>query len=83
MATEGESVALEMLNEARAMAMHTLCSGIAVPARILEIVAQAGTLSERHDPAAVEGAMSRSRSRSTAATSSRQPRNSTGNPCAS
>lgn len=35
MATEGESIALEMLNEARAMAMHMLRGGIAVPARIL------------------------------------------------
>ena len=57
MATEGETIALEMLNEARAMAMHTLRGGIAVPARILEIVAQAGALSERRDQTAVEGAM--------------------------
>jgi hypothetical protein len=57
MATEGESIALEMLNEARAMAMHTLRGGIAVPARILELVAQAGALSERRDQTAVEGAM--------------------------
>lgn len=57
MATEGESVALEMLNEASAMAMHALRSGIAVPARILELVAQAGALSERRDQPAVEGAM--------------------------
>jgi hypothetical protein len=57
MATEGESIALEMLNEARAMAMHMLRGGIAVPARILELVAQAGALSERRDQTAVEGAM--------------------------
>jgi len=57
MATEGESMALEMLNEARAMAVHTLRSGIAVPARILELIAQAGALSERRDQTAVEGAM--------------------------
>lgn len=57
MATEGESIALEMLNEARAMAVHTLHGGIAVPARILELVAQAGDLSERRDQTAVEGAM--------------------------
>src|SRR5215468_8605401 len=56
MATEGETIALEMLNEARAMAVHTLRSGIAVPARILELVAQTGALSERRDPTAVEGA---------------------------
>ena len=57
MATEGETIAQEMLNEARAMAVHALRGGIAVPGRILELVAQAGALSERRDQAAVEGAM--------------------------
>lgn len=57
MATEGECMALEMLNEARAMVVHTLRSGIAVPARIIELIAQAGALSERRDQTAVEGAM--------------------------